>query len=292
MLERVAEVGTRQKAAVTAAGLCALLLLLDVQFATDRGQITLRFLAPFFAAHFAVRYLALRLWGVRRGTLAPRLGARAASWALIVVPLYLTGVFQYTPFGIPFAALVVIDHLMVFLARDTAPEDDTPRNPISLAAPLKILLGILLLGGAVLFHFYVAAPLAYGRLLEWTAAAFVACIVLWRGLVRGPKAPERLPLRYSLHKPKAEPIPDPLSAPFERAVRAFLQDGDSQPLVKAAEDVGRASGLSGPALQDLRERVLRALARSGTRREDDLRSAMQALEQALNESVTLTPPVR
>lgn len=282
--------GTRKKVAGTLAILSLGLLFWSAPiFTTNHGEITLRYLAVFLASFFGLRYLALHQWGVRRGTLFQRLSVRAGAWGILVLPLWLGGFFQETPFGLPVGLLCAVDLLTCTLARDPRPETED-EAPAPMAWGVKLILTVFAVAAGALFHFLVAERLTYGRLLEWAVGSLVACAALWYLLRRGPKGREGLPPRYRVHKPRSVPVPDPLSAPLEKAVKAFLKDGDSGGLLQAAEAIGRAWDLPPAAQKKLRADMLAALARSGTRREDDLRNALAAMQRALEVPFTPTAP--
>lgn len=279
---------TRKTTAATLAFLSLSLVFISAPiFSTNQGTLTLRTLGIFLAAHFGVRWWALRQYGVRRGTLLPRFGARLAAWGALVLPMWFAGVFRETPLSIPLLVLVAVDLLMCTLARGPTPEQDDPAPAPRLHVTLRASLALALAGGAVAFHFLVAANLAYGRLLEWALASLIACLTLWYLLRHGPKGREGLPPRYRVHKPRSVPIADPLTQPLEKAVRQFLKDGDSSGLLQVTDGITKAYDLPPAAQSRVRAEVLAALARSGTSREDDLRHAMHALHRALD--IPLTP---
>lgn len=238
-------------------------------------------LAPLVALGFAVRFAGLT-WAVAHRRWSMPWGYRATSWGLIGVAAVLLGLAGSLFTVAAFGAFVVLDALAGLVKRDPTPAAPGPVRakrrwwiPLAVAAYLA---------GAAAFHLLVGAYLPFGVLLTWSllALGFSATLLL---ALNGPKAGERwlhAPADHKAHERREEPVADPQRERAQEVLLAFRARGDAGPFLALVREAAAAADLAEEDVRRLEERILASFARAGTDREQDVRAALDEVENLLS----------
>ena len=249
-------------------------------------------LAPLLALGFACRLVGAGL-AARRGEWSMAWGPRVSSWACFGVAAALMGMAGSLATVGAFGAFVVVDAATAFVKRGQR-SPVAARRPFPLRRALVPTLVAGYLGAVAAFHLLVGRYFPYGALMTWTLLALGFSVLLYAGL-RGLKAGEawlRAPADHRRHERRETPVPDPHRQRAEEVLQAFQARGDAAPFLDLVRETARAADLGDADVAALEARIGASFARAGTRRDEDVRAALDEVERILTLRKHATGQVR
>lgn len=235
-------------------------------------------IAPLFAFAFLARFAGVsHAIGQGHGTM-PWL-PRVASWA------FFGGGVVFAPDALvlgAFAGFVALDALGGFVKRpikEKAARAPRSRKPLWWTLALVAYLGLV-----AAFHLLLAAYLPYGVLLTWSLLALAFAVAL-RVVIAGPKAGEawlNAPVEHRLHERRERAVKDPTRARAEDVLLQFRARGDAGPFLEFVREAARAADLPEADAAALEQRIVSSFGRAGTRRDEDVKAALEEVERFLS----------
>lgn len=256
--------------------------LLSATVVSVNGVVPMVVLAPLVAIGFFLRFGGAT-YALGRGQRAMPWGPRIGSWAVWGMAVVLFGLAGATLLVGIFAAFVVLDGAAGFAYRGSA-EERQARKPVKWRVVAWTLAALAYAAGVVAFQLLVAPYLSYGALLTWSLIALGFAFAVRMALV-GPKAPEtwlRAPVDHKRHERREERVADPARERAESVLAAFRGRGDAAPFIELVREAARGADLRDEDLAILEQRILASFARAGTRRDEDVRAALDEVESFLS----------
>lgn len=248
------------------------------EVSTSQGAVPFTIVMPVLAVFFAVRLAGLTVAVVRGGDRMDWI-SRAISWIALAGVFFVLNVLTSAAGAVALAAFVALDAI----AGAFAPRRDGTRGPSRLSAFSAKRWPYVALAYAALviaLHFLVFPRFNATWLLDWAALTlgFSAAAFFALAWPQGAEESVRAPADHRRHARVERPSEDPRLKTSEEAARAFLFEGDAEPLMSLARDLAAYANATPAEAKRLEVRVMQQLARPGTRREDDLEAALAALE--------------
>lgn len=254
--------------------------LLSATVTSVGGVVPMVVLAPLVAIGFGVRFGGAT-YAISRGEWGMPWGPRVGSWIAFGLAAALLGLAGSMTTVAAFGAFVVLDTVGGFVKR--TPKEAKPRRAVPRRKLLATLGVAAYLGLVTAFHLFVGRYFPYGVLVTWTLLALGFSVVLLAAL-RGPKAGEawlRAPADHRLHERREKVVVDPQRERAEQVVGALRSRGDAGPFLDLVREAARTADLGEADIAVLEERILASLARVGTRRDEDVRAALDEVERFL-----------
>lgn len=255
--------------------------LLSATVTSVGGVVPMVVLAPLVAIGFGLRFGGAT-WAVSRDEWGMPWGVRVGSWVAFGLAAALLGlagsVFTVAVFG----AFVVLDTVGGFVKR--APKASKPRRRLPRRKLLATLGVVAYLGFVAAFHLLLGRYFAYGVLVTWSLLALGFSVVLLVALV-GPKAGEawlRAPEDHRMHERREKTLVDPQRRRAEEVISSFRSRGDAGPFLDLVREAARTADLGPDDIATLEKRILASFARVGTRRDEDVRAALDEVERFLS----------
>lgn len=250
---------------------------------TSGGTVPFFILMPPLAIALGIRTAALAS-AVHSGRWTMSWTPRVISWLGIGATCGLLGLSGSASAVAALGAFIAIDAAGGFVKRD--PEDRVkPPSRVSLWARAKMpLLVTLYLGFVAAVHFLFSIYLPFGTLVTWSLIAFGFCVLLRFTLV-GAKAPEamlRAPDDHRIHEHREEAVQDPHRQRAEEILLRLRHQGDSAPFLRLVAEAATYADLPPKEADALVARIGSAFTRAGTRREQDVAAALDALDESLS----------
>lgn len=237
-------------------------------------------LAGLLSLGFFIRFAGVSL-AIRQGRWGMGWGPRIASWIPFGLAAILIGLAGAVISAATFGAFLVIDTIGGFVKRDGALPAVKPVK--KRAFPWAVFGLIVYLALVAAFHVFVGRYLPFGVLISWSLLALGFCGYLLLAL-RGPKGSEAHllpPFDHRRHERREERVADPQRLRAEEVLVAFRARGDAGPFLDLVRQAARSADLKMEDVAALEERILRSFARAGTDRDQDIRTALDEVEQLL-----------
>ena len=242
------------------------------------GSVPVALIAPLFAFAFLARFAGVsHAIGQGHGTMP--WFPRVASWVLF------GGGVAFAPNGVvlgAFAGFVALDALGGFIRRPLREKE--PREPRSRRGLWWTLALVGYLAFVAAFHLLVGLYLPFGTLVTWSLLALAFCVAI-RVAVAGPKAPESwlaAPHEHRRHERQEKEVVDPARARAEEVLSHLRARGDAGPFLDLVREAARAADFSPSDTAGLEARILSSFARAGTRRDEDVKAALEEVERFLS----------
>lgn len=246
------------------------------------GTVPVAIVAPLLAFGFLVRFAGVsQAIGQGHGCMPwfPRL----ASWVLFGAAVIVAGSSGNLGLGL-FAAFVALDAVGGFVKRPVKPDAPKERKAVSRRGLWWTLALVGYLGLVAAFHVFVGAYLPYGVLVTWALLALAFCFALRLAIV-GPKAGEAwmwAPEDHRRHERRETEVKDPTRVRAETVLLQFRARGDAGPFLEYVREAARAADLPAQETAALEQRIVASFGRAGTRRDEDVRAALEEVERFLS----------
>lgn len=242
------------------------------------GDVPVALIAPLFTVGFLARFAGVsHAIGQGHGTMP--WFPRVASWAAFGLCV------AFAPDGLvlgAFLGFVALDALGGFIKRPLKEKGERTarsRKPLWWTLALVAYLGLV-----AAFHVLVGLYLPYGTLVTWSLLALAFCFALRLAIV-GPKAGEAWlhpPRGHRIHERRETEVKDPTRARAEEVLLRFRARGDAGPFLEFVREAARAADLPPADAAALEARIVASFGRAGTRRDEDVKAALEEVERFLS----------
>lgn len=246
------------------------------------GSVPVALVAPLFAFAFLARFAGVS-HAIGQGHGCMPWIPRVASWLLFGTGVVIAGSSGNLGMML-FAGFVALDAVGGFVKRPVKDDAPRPRKAVDRRGLwwTLALAGYLALVAA--FHFLVGAYLPYGVLVTWSLLALAFCFALRLSVV-GPKAGEawmHAPADHRRHERRETAVKDPARARAETVLLQFRARGDAGPFLEYVREAARAADLPPQDTAALEQRIVASFGRAGTKRDEDVRAALEEVERFLS----------
>lgn len=259
------------------------LTLLATTVTSLDGTVPVSILSAACALGFGFRAIGC-FWATWRRRWTMPWALRVLSWLCFGAAAALIGMAGSLFTVGAYAAFIVLDAAAGLVKRDV--DDRESPQPKRKVDWRPILVGgaiVAYLAATAAFHLLVARYFIFGILVTWSILGLGFALLL-RFAIVGQRAGEAwlyAPKDHRVHEMRERVVPDPQRAKAEKVLATFRARGDATPFIEFVREAARNADLSEADSRALEQRILASFARAGTRRDEDIVSALDEVESYL-----------